>query len=336
MPKEAPLTSSELATLWVVYQKKTMMVGVIGYFLTHCKDPEARKLLQSFEKGEREFVREMTSILLKEGAAVPIGFTENDVIQDAPQLFDDIFEIMYLRTMMKVASGIHALHISMSYRKDIMELYKKFTRYAEEYCKKTTQFLIEKKVLPKSPYMNYPHHVEFAEDKDYRAGIKLMGHKRSLNAVEVAYIYQSIESNIAGMKLMTGFSQVSRDKDFQQYFFRGKELSKGIIEKYSNVLIDSDISIPSTSAGRVTNSTMPPFSNKLMMYNTSLLSSFGLGSSAIGTAFSLRKDLPIKMIGTAKEILDFASDGGDLMIEHGLMEEPPQMEDRTRLTKGQS
>lgn len=313
-----------------------MMVRVIDYFLTNHQDPEARKILQSFKKGESNFVKEMSGIFKQEGAAVPMGFTENDVNHEAPRLFDDIFEVMYLRTMMKIASGIHALHISMSYRKDIMDLYQRFTKYAEEFCEKTTQYLLDQGVLPKSPYINYPNHVEFAQSKDYRSGYKLTGHRRPLNSVEVAYLYQTIEANIAGMKLMTGFAQVAETKDIQKYFFRGKELSKSIIEKFSNILMESDINSPASSAGRITNSTMSPFSEKLMMYNTALLNSFALGSNAIGTSFSLRKDLPLKMITTAKDIAGFASDGGDLMIEFGLLEEPPQMEDRTQLSKGRS
>ncbi|WP_254901281.1 DUF3231 family protein [Tuberibacillus sp. Marseille-P3662] len=334
--EQEPLTSSELATLWVVYEKKTMMVRIIDFFLVHNQDPEARKIFQSFIKGESKFVKELSQIFKQEGAAVPVGFTENDVNHSAPKLYDDIFEVMYLRTMMKIASGIHALHISMSYRKDIMNLYQKFTKYAEAFCEETTQYLLDKGVLPKSPYINLPKHVEFAKTKDYRSGLKLTGHRRPLNAVEVAYLYQTVEANIAGMKLMTGFAQVAKAKDIRQYFFRGKELSKQITKTFSNILMESDINAPATSAGRVTNSTMSPFSDKLMMYNTSLLNSFALGSNAIGTTFSLRKDLPLKMMGTAKDILDFASDGGDLMIEHGLMEEPPQMEDRTQLSKGQN
>ncbi|MCJ7841885.1 DUF3231 family protein [Lederbergia sp. NSJ-179] len=330
-----PITSSELATLWIIYQKKTMMVRVIESFLSHNQDPEATEILKTFYEGESNFVNELSKLFKQEGAAVPIGFTENDVNLHAPQLFDDIYEVMYLRTMMKIASGLHALHITMSYRKDITDLYKRCSAFAEDIYEKTTQFLLSKGVLPKSPAVTLPNHVEFAESKDYRSGFKITGHRRSLNTVEVAYLYQAIEVNVDGMKLMTGFAQVAKIKDIRKHFFRGKELSKTIITKSSEILLDSDINPPSTPAGRVTDSTMSPFSDKLMIYNTSLLSSFGLGSDAIGTSFSLRKDLPLKMIPIVKDIFDFANEGGDLMIQHGLMEEPPPMEDRTQLSKGQ-
>ncbi|MEI3613613.1 DUF3231 family protein [Pseudogracilibacillus sp. SO30301A] len=331
-----PITSSELATLWTIYQKKTMMVRVIEFFLSNNQDAEAIEILQTFYEGESNFVNELRNIFTQEGAVVPIGFTENDVNLNAPQLFDDIFEVMYLRTMMKVATGLHALHMSMSYRKDIMDLYKRCSAFAEDICEKTTQFLLSKGVLPKSPAVTLPNQVKFAESKSYRTGLKMTGHRRSLNTVEVAYVYQAIESNVDGMKLMTGFAQVAKKKDIRKHFFRGKELSKTIITKSSEILLDSDINPPSTPAGRVTDSTISPFSDKLMMYNTSLLTSFGFGSGAIGTTFNLRNDLTLKMIPIAKDILDYSHDGGNLMIEHGLLEEPPQMEDRTQLSKGQS
>lgn len=313
-----------------------MMVKVMDYFLATNQDPDARQILQSFQQGESSFVSEIANLFQQEGAAVPVGFTENDVNLEAPPLFDDIFEIMYLRTMMKIASGIHSLHISMSYREDILDLYKRFTQYAEEFCTVTTQYLLTKGVLPKSPHINSPDHVEFVKNKNYRSGFSFTKQRRSLNSVEVAYLYQALESNVAGMKLMTGFAQVASDQDLRKYFFRGKELSKTIIKKFGNILLESDITPPSTAAGQVTNSIMSPFSDKLMMYNTSLLSSFGLGSTTIGTSFSMRKDLPIKMLAIAKDILEFANDGGDLMIEHQLMEEPPQFEDRTQLVKGKN
>ncbi|MEH7586739.1 DUF3231 family protein, partial [Priestia megaterium] len=75
------------------------------------------------------------------------------------------------------------------------------------------------------------------------------------------------------------------------------------------------------------------FSDKLMMYNTSLLSTFGLGSNALGGAFSLRSDLPLKMLQLAKDIYSLAKEGGKVMIQNGWLEEPPQIEDRNQLTK---
>ena len=94
------------------------------------------------------------------------------------------------------------------------------------------------------------------------------------------------------------------------------------------MLSQSDIQAPSTWAGKATTSTLPPFTDKLMMYKTSLISSSAIGYNALGTTFSMRNDLPRKLALISKDIFEFAKKGGKLMITHKWMEEPPQMEDR--------
>jgi hypothetical protein len=328
-----PITSSELATLWVIYQKKTMMQRIVEYVLSKIEDQAAKEIFNDFYKQESQFVNEITKIFNEEGAVIPVGFKENDVNTNVTPLFNDIYDVMFLRLMMKIATGLHALHLTMTYRDDIITLYKNCSIFAEEVYQKTTQLLLQKGVLPKSPAVTMPKHVEFVKQHDYTSGFKLFGKRRVLNTIEVAYIYQGIEANVTGIQLMTGFGQAAKDKEVREYFFRGKELAKSIVETLSKVLIESDVQVPSTSAGRVTDSTESPFSDKLMMYNSALLSSFGLGSAALGSSFSLRSDLALKMGLIGKEVIDFAIDNGKIMIKNGWMEEPPQMEDRTELIK---
>lgn len=59
-----------------------------------------------------------------------------------------------------------------------------------------------------------------------------------------------------------------------------------------------------------------------------------MGNNALGMSFSMRSDLPVKFAAIAKDTLDFAREGGKLMIKHKWLEEPPQMVDRNQLIKG--
>jgi hypothetical protein len=70
-----------------------------------------------------------------------------------------------------------------------------------------------------------------------------------------------------------------------------------------------------------------------MMYVISLISSSALGFNALGTSFSMRGDLHIKLAIIVKNTFTYSKKGGKMMIKHGWMEEPPQMEDRNQLTK---
>lgn len=328
----APITSSELANLWMAYQEKTMLQRILEHFIEHADDKE-RQLLQSHYNSAAKNVKMITSIFQEEGAVIPIGFTESDVHKGAPKLYDYMYDIMYLHMMTKVEMSLYALFTGMSYRKDIEEFFIGLTSESQAMNSQSTQFLLEKGVLVRPTFVSMPKEVNFVKDKSYMGGLNWFSDKRSLNTVEVSLIHHAIETNLIGMQLMIGFAQVATDKEVQTYFTKGMKLSKKIESDLGEFLRQSYIEPPASHAGKATTSKTAPFSDKLMMYNTSLLGSFGLGSNALGGAFSLRSDLPAKMALLAKDIFTFAQEGGKIMIKNGWMEEPPQMEDRNQLTK---
>ncbi len=93
------------------------------------------------------------------------------------------------------------------------------------------------------------------------------------------------------------------------------------------------LSLPALGQVPLLKSTMTPFSDKLMLYIISLLSTTPLSYSALGTSFSFRNDLSILLSLNAKELFSYAKEGAKLMIKHKWMEEPPHMEDRNQLIK---
>ncbi|MGV3464643.1 MAG: DUF3231 family protein [Heyndrickxia sp.] len=327
-----PISSSELANLWNTYHEKTMIMRVLEHFIEHANSEE-KELLNLHYKNAAETVAIIKSIFQQEGAVIPIGFIESDVHKGVPKLYDFMFDIMYLHMMTKVEMSLYALYTGMSYRKDINDFFIKLTSQSQEINGQCTQFLLEKGVLTRPPFVSMPKEVHFVEDKNYRGGFNFFSEKRSLNTVEVSLIHHAIETNLVGMQLMIGFAQVAENKEVQKYFVDGMELSKKVEIDLGVFLRDSFIEPPATHAGKATDSKVAPFSDKMMMFNTNLLTSFSLGSNALGGAFSLRNDLPAKMAILAKDIFTFSQDGGKIMIKNGWMEEPPQIEDRSQLTK---
>ncbi|PFA67175.1 hypothetical protein CN378_11935 [Bacillus sp. AFS015802] len=333
MTEKKALNSSELATLWMTYQQKTMIQQILEYLIEKADDEEAKNILVYTHTHVKEYVGRLVSIFEEEGCVVPAGFTEEDVNPGVPILFGHSFDIMFLRQLKAISMGLHTLHLNMSYRKDLILLYKELTGFTQTVYEKCMDYLKDKDVLPGPPAVTLPKSVEFAQSPNYMAGFNIFSDKRTLNTVEVAYLYFGIESNTLGMQMMTGFAQVANEPEVKKYFIKGKELSKKIIREYSKVLMQSDIQAPATSGARATDSTISPFSDKLVMYCTSLFTNFGLGSNALGTAFSLRSDLPVMLASTAKDILAYGHDGGKIMAKNGWLEQPPSMEDRNKLFK---
>ena len=327
------LTSTELGSLWMTYLSISAKLLLIDVFKDRTIDQEAQNILTAYLAEGQAIKHEIVNIFNQEGAVIPVGFDERDVVREAPPLYDDIFNIIFLRQMMKLTFGHSAISTAMSVKKEVQDIFKLDYDGAYKYYVMTTNYLLSKGVLTRPPYVTMPKTVEFVEDKNYMSGLNIFSDKRSLNTIEVGFINEAIEDNIFGMQLLTGFAQVATESEVKKYFIEGKEIGKKIITEFSDVLLQSDIQAPSGWTGKATDSTAPTFSNKLMMYLVSLISSASLGSSAVGTSFSRRSDLHLKLAMTAKNAFEFAKKGGLIMIAHKWMEEPPQMEDRNQLTK---
>lgn len=330
MPEKPAITSSELGTLWLTYQEKTMVLRILEYFIEKADDEKARSILTNLY-GELElYVSKIIEFFNNEGAIIPVGYTAQDVNIDVPKLYDNGFDIMFVRLLTEISMGLHALNLTMSYREDIVLLYKELTAITQDYYNTCTQYLLEKGMIPRPPYVSMPKSVEFIKDTNYLSGLAInpFTDKRTLNSVEVAHLHHAIEANLTGMQMIIGFAQSANDREVKKFFNEGAELAKGIIKELSETLLASGLQTPETSGGNPTRSTVAPFSDKLMMYCTSLFCSFSMGNNSLGTAFSLRNDLPAKMTIFMKDIFEYAHKGGKIMINNGWMEQPPQMIDR--------
>jgi hypothetical protein len=98
-------------------------------------------------------------------------------------------------------------------------------------------------------------------------------------------------------------------------------------------LSEENITESATWDSEVLNSTTPPFSDKLMMFQASLLSGASIGyyGTALGT--SARRDIGAKYSRLIMEALHYAEDGANIMIAHGWMEEPPHSIDNVGIAK---
>lgn len=333
MQEKSAITSSELGVLWLTFQEKTMILRILEYLIEKADDEKAKDIMTNLYGEIDNYVGIITETLQNEGAVIPVGYTAQDVNKEVPKLYDNGFDIMFVRVLKEISMGLHSLNITMCYREDIVLIFKELTAITQKYYNLCTQYLLEKGLLVKSPHVSMPKSVEFVKDNHYLSGLAInpFSEKRSLNTVEVAQLHHSIESNVFGLQMITGFAQCANEAEVKNFFNDGAELAKSIVKELSETLLQNNIQAPQTAGGNATRSTIAPFSDKLMMYCTSLFCSFSMGSGSLGTAFSLRNDLPAKMTIFMKDIFEYAHKGAKIMIKNGWMEEPPQMEERNQM-----
>ncbi|KOP82934.1 DUF3231 family protein [Cytobacillus solani] len=336
MNNENPLSSSELGALWLTYQEKTLILRVLEYFIAKADDQQAINIMGGLWQELHLYVQKIEKIFKNEGAVIPKGFTNEDVNLEAPKLFDNGFDIMFIRILKEISMGMYTINLNMAYRDDVMAIYEGLTAVTQKIYKLSTLYLLERGILTLPPNVTMPKSTEFIKSKSYLKGFKLFGDKRSLNDIELGYLHHGIETNNIGMQLITGFAQCADDEEVKQFFVKGKELAKKQIKEFEQILLESDVQFSANSGSIVTPSTIAPFSQKLMMFCVYLLNSFGIVGGSFGAVFSLRNDVILKTSLFAKDIFFYANDGIKIMIKNGWLEEPPQMEDRPQIIKGKN
>ncbi|MGW9102523.1 DUF3231 family protein [Priestia megaterium] len=333
MKDKNPISASEVGTLWLTYQEKTMILRILEYFIEKSDDQQAKNIMGGLWQELSYYVTKIKKIFQEQGIVIPVGFNQEDVNLEAPKLYDNGFDIMFVRILKEISMGMYTLNMNMAYQDDVMEIYEGLTSTTQKIYKSSTLYLLEKGILTLPPKVTMPKSSEFIESKRYLNGFNPFNDKRALNDLELGYLHHGIETNNIGMQLITGFAQCAEDKEVKQYFVKGKELAKKQIKVFGDILLESDVQFSATSGSTVTTSKMAPFSQKLMMFCIYLLNGFGIVGSSFGTIFSLRKDLSMKTALIAKDIYFYADEGVKIMIKNGWLEEPPQMEDRPNLIK---
>lgn len=319
---QAPLSVSEASNLWSTYQKKTMLICILDHAIEVCSNQEIISLLRFAYQEEEKFVSEIRSLLNGAKTISPIGFTDQDVNRGVPPLFDDSFYVSFLRTVMKLGIALNAIHLTMAYREDITDLFKRTSSHSNSIYTKCTELLQNNGFLARPPVITLPKENKLVQDTSYISGLHTK--KRKLNAVEISLLFHGIENNLFAIQLLKGFIQVAEHEDVKEYFIKGKRLAKEIVQGFHELLLESDIQAPNNSVGTPKDTKEAPFSDKLMMFLINLFSSFGLTSNALSTSFSIRPDLPTKMTLAARDIFTYTKEGGKIMIRHNWMEEPPQ------------
>ncbi len=325
------LTSAELAALHQNYLGDTMSVCVFGHFLETVVDPEIKKVVEHALDISVQHVEHIKEIFIKENIPVPIGFTAQDVNKHAPRLFSDAFYLSYIKHMSRGGLALYGFIQPHVFRSDVLSFYTKCLHSAIELSNETTRLLQQKGLAVRPAYIPYPDKNEFIQKDSFLSGF--IGDKRPLTAMEITHLYANIQTNKLGEALSIGFSQIAQSKKVRKYLLRGKEISEKHIKIFSGYLRDENLPVPMTWDHEVTKSQEPPFSDKLLMFHFGLMNFSGSGNYGMSVAASQRKDIAAIYARLNAEILLFAEDGANIMIDEGWLEQPPLAADRNDLSE---
>mgnify|MGYP005749603953 FL=1 len=320
------LTSSEISMLWSTFIGDSMSTCILKHFLHTVEDKDIIPIIKFALETSQEHISIITELFNKEGIPIPNGFGEQDVNLKAKKLFSDVTYMRYLHHMGRTGLNSYSLAKSVSSRKDIRDFFKYFYNQTESLLDKNVELMQNKGVFIRAPYISYPDKVEYITEKSFIGG--LVGNRRPLLAVEIAHIGINIEVANVAKTLLLGFSQVAQSKNISDYFKKGYDVGKKLVEDLMIKLKEDDNSYPSTWDSTITNSTDAPFSDKLMLFHANIQSAIGIGDFGLAMAASFRKDLTVLYEKHLLKVGLFANEGAKIQIEHGWFEKPPQSLDR--------
>lgn len=315
------LTSAEMASLWSQYMSDSLSVCVLGYFLNVSEDQHIKNIVKYALHLSQQHLQTITGIFNKENFPIPQGFTKEDVNFDAPRLYSDPFILQYVKNMSILGIAATGVAVGLSTRTDVNELFSECSASAIELNNRTKDLLLSKGLYVRPPYIPNPDQVDFVNKQSFLTGF--FGDRRPLNAIEITHLFINTQTNIIGRSLLIGFTQVAKSKKVRELVMRGVELAKKHVEIFTSKLVDENVPAPMTWDSGVVDSTVSPFSDKLMLFHTSAMIAAGIGNYGAAIATSQRRDLATIYYRLQTEVMQYEEDCANLMIKEGWLEQPP-------------
>lgn len=324
------LTASELGDLFANYLGDSMSVCVFEHHLNLVEDDEIKAYLEFALQTSRKHLNMIEEIYSKEGIPKPVGFGEQDIRKNAPRLFSDLFMVFYVTQMAGAGLITYGSSVASSSRQDILDYFKMCLEDTVAIYEKGSRLLLTKGKDYYSPTIPYPRKNDFVENASFISLIA--GKNRPLTGLEIKHLQLNINTNILGKALMLGFSQVASSEKLRKYFQQGAQIADRQIKELGKFLMGDNLPVPSTMDAHITDSTTAPFSDKLMLFHTSLANGIGIQNYGMAVSKMLRHDLHGQFALLTGDIANYANKGLNLIIDRGWLEEPPTAPDRQKLS----
>jgi hypothetical protein len=320
------LTSTEITNLLTQFEQETMSICICKYVLVTVKDSQIRSVFKSSLELSEKHVNKLKEIFNDENFPVPNGFTEKDVNLEAPPLFTESFWLEYLYSLIHFGLSGYSLSLSVSVRKDIRDYYYQCNIEAMDVYNQIVDVLLDKGLYDPPPYFSTPKKVEYITSLGYM--LDVIGKKRPLNSAEAGNIYINLKMTSLAKGISLGFYQVTKNTEVRQFL---EKVLKTVNKNYgifSSLLREENLHVPQLLDREVTNSTVSPFSDKLMIHKMGFLLCAALSYYGTAMVASLRTDLVGHCEAAILRGLKLLPNWGTIIIENGWLEKLPEANDR--------
>jgi hypothetical protein len=317
------LAVSEISGIWSSYSQNNLNIHVLDYFLAKVKDTEILSFLQDVKNIYMNRNIRLENIFKREGLSMPHGYTDADVNTETPNLFVDDFFLWYLNIIIYFEMTIFTFILNNISDTELLEYFSNCITETIDLYNQDVDLLTAKGLFINAPKVEIHKEVTYVKNNSFLGS--WFGQSRSMLASESTVIYTEVLYNIISRAIFSGFGQVSKLKEVREFMFKGRDIATDQIKDVSKMSNKENIPVPSTSDSFITNSTTPPFSDKLMMNISLVLIELLLINCDAGIIASFRKDIQLDNIQHVTQYGKYALEGIKIMISNGWLEKPPQI-----------
>lgn len=327
----ARLTSAEVAALWTQYINETASICFHKHMMEYIADKDILDVFEYAMSLSTQHLEKVQEFFQSEGFPLPIGFTDNDYTPNSPRLFSDVLCLNYLNIMSLYGCHGYSGAVTTSSRLDVRNYFTNCLANATEICNRTKSVLQEKGLYYRPPVVNPPARTEYIEDKNFLNG--WLGEKRPLSSIEITHIYFNLKKSAMTKVLVIMASQVAKSEKVKNFLQKVLKTKAEHIKIFSELLSEENLPVPPIFDAEITNSTVSPFSEKLLMYQIGFLISTAMIYYSTGWASSPRRDLSLKYMSAITRDLKVGNEWTQIMVKNHWLEQPPLAEDRSKLAK---
>lgn len=324
--KANTLTAAEVSALWLQYLGDSMAICVYKYFLNIVENKEIKLILEFSLSLAEDHIIKITEFLESANFQVPLGFTENDVNVNAPRLFSDQFLLFYTYIMTIHGLTAYSLAITNSERQDIQNYFSECTGTSKELFQRIVELAKKQPKFTSVPYVPSPHGVSFIETPGFISN--LIGDKRPLNCSEISTLFFNSTKTGFIKSLSLAFSRVAVREDVRNFMLKNVKLAGEDVESFNNILQQEDLPIPDKWDAEINDSTVSPFSDKLILFHSGFLVNAAITYYGASLGSSFRSDIIANYFKVFTHAMEAGLFSYKIMVKHRWLEKQPEMTDR--------
>lgn len=325
-------TAGEISNIWQFIISNQAHVCFLEHWISHAEDEDLKKVLQYSKDAANQIVHQGLELYSKAGFPSPIGFSvDQDVMSGVPRLMSDKLTLIILHILSEYGVYTYGLALGKIETPEVLSFMKSTLNNAADLYQLITE-LVRKKGYEHQPvFIPAPKQADFVNNQSFLAG--WWGEQRPLNAVEIDNLIFSLRGVILAKTLFMVFSQIAKDPKLQRFCLRGAEITGKRVEKIQSLNTSEHIPFQATYETEITDSTISPFTDRLIMFEAIALSQIAIARYGNALSFVMRRDLSTMFARYIIETGTFLDDGLSLMIDKKWFEQPPLGIDRNKLSE---